>query len=177
MNVRVLIPFILAAVVCVGLVIALLPHPSTQTVITYNVPTHKPSPTVVSITPTKSLTQSSPTPSVSTSDELPPLFPGLTIKNRQDEVMFQTEDPNGPSEVRGTVVEANILSEKDEKKIYEILVYYNKKISIYNYTNYLASDGPTGSLYGWKRNGKYFIFFINRDIQSGKTLSAFIRYN
>ena len=91
--------------------------------------------------------------------------------------MFKTEDPKGPNEVRGISVEANITSEKDALKIDDLVVDYNEHFKKFNWNNYLAASGPSGSTYGWKKNDKYFYIIMFLDIRSNKMLSAFIRYN
>lgn len=109
--------------------------------------------------------------------EMPPLFPGLTIKRRQEGIMFKTEeDLDGPVLIRGVQVEANIKSPQDVELAYELVNYYHEYFSKYNWENYLAGDRPGSSINGWKKNGRYFIIEIQVNIKSGTT-SALLLYS
>lgn len=108
--------------------------------------------------------------------EIPPLFPGLTIKQRQEGMMFKTEDLDGPLQIQGAEVEGNIRSLEDARLVLELVGYYNNYFAARGWDFYLSASGPTGDLEGWKRDGKYFIMEYSVDVHTG-TRSAFLRYN
>jgi len=125
--------------------------------------------------PPKSPAVTAPTAPLTSPAELPLLFPGLTIKQHREGVMFETEDLDGPSQIQGTSVEANVRNPEDEQLVLGLFKYYYDYFMTRDWDFYLSASGPTGDLEGWKKNGRYFILDIQFDPKS-RTRSAFLHY-
>lgn len=128
----------------------------------------------VTLTPLTDEPTASAAPTVA--EEIPSLFPGLTIKQRQEGIVFKTEDLDGPVQIQGTKVEGNIRSLEDARLALELVGYYNNYFTTRGWDFYLSASGPLGDLEGWKKDGKYFIMEYRVDVHTGKK-SVFIRYN
>lgn len=138
---------------------------------------NQPSRSTAAITPTSFGEESKASVTPAAGLELPPLFPGLTIKQRQEGIMFETEDDlDGPDQIQGKEVEANIRSLEDARLALELVGYYNDYFTSRGWDFYLSASGPVGDLEGWKKDEKYFIFEYRIDPNAG-TRSAFLRYN
>lgn len=111
------------------------------------------------------------------STELPTLFPGLAIKRREEGIAFETIDDQGPAQVLGHIVEVNIETVEDASLVQKLVNDYIDHFNEGGWKFYLAADGPTGGLYGWKSEGRYFILRYEVEPDSEKMTSAAIFYN